>query len=162
VSLPPDADHWCRYCHQRDSASDAVRNVARQAGINFQFDPEVLHQTLPASYSLQLTNVKPRDALRRVLEENGLAMKGIGVSGVFVIVPALTSCRRPAHSAGRCWNRSARSRRISCLIRGLRATQSRMEVDYRPLFNRPPPAFNFVGYRQVAPALALHASANSL
>ena len=162
VSLPPDADQLVPAIVINEiPASDAVRNVARQAGINFQFDPEVLHQTLPASYSLQLTNVKPRDALRRVLEENGLAMKGIGVSGVFVIVPARhVMPAAPLHSAREVLESfSPFADEFRALYAACERPQSRMEVDYRPLFNRPPPAFNFVGYRQVAPALALHASA---
>lgn len=54
---------------------DAVKNLARQAGVNFQFDPRATAMTNQPSVTVRFENVTAPDALDAVLENYGLALK---------------------------------------------------------------------------------------
>jgi len=53
--------------------TDAIRNLARQAGLNFQFDPKVSSSNQP-NISLRFENVSASEALTAVLENHGLTL----------------------------------------------------------------------------------------
>jgi type IV pilus assembly protein PilQ len=54
---------------------DAVKNLARQSGINFQFDPRVNSQSNQANVTVRFENVTAEDALSAVLDNYGLALQ---------------------------------------------------------------------------------------
>lgn len=53
--------------------TDAIRNLARQSGLNFQFDPRVTATNQP-NVSIRFENVTPSAALQAVLENHGLQL----------------------------------------------------------------------------------------
>ena len=53
--------------------TDAIRNLARQAGLNFQFDPRVSSSNQP-NVSIRFENVSATEALNAVLENYSLAI----------------------------------------------------------------------------------------
>ena len=54
---------------------DAVKNLARQASLNFQFDPRVSSSTNSPNVTIRFENVTAEDALTAVLENYGLALQ---------------------------------------------------------------------------------------
>jgi type II secretory pathway component GspD/PulD (secretin) len=53
--------------------TDAIRNLARQSGLNFQFDPRVTSSNQP-NVSIRFENVSAHEALTAVLENYNLAL----------------------------------------------------------------------------------------
>jgi type II secretory pathway component GspD/PulD (secretin) len=53
--------------------TDAIRNLARQSNLNFQFDPRVTSSNQP-NVSIRFENVTAQEALSAVLENYGLAL----------------------------------------------------------------------------------------
>ncbi|MBI5385044.1 MAG: hypothetical protein HZA90_10200 [Verrucomicrobia bacterium] len=53
---------------------DAVKNLARQAALNFQFDPRVIAMTNQPNVTIRFENVTSEDALSAVLDNYGLAL----------------------------------------------------------------------------------------
>jgi type II secretory pathway component GspD/PulD (secretin) len=53
--------------------TDAIRNLARQSNLNFQFDPRVTASNQP-NVSIRFENVSAQEALTAVLENYGLAL----------------------------------------------------------------------------------------
>lgn len=53
--------------------TDAIRNLARQSGLNFQFDPRVTATNQP-NISIRFEDVTPQEALDAVLENHGLRL----------------------------------------------------------------------------------------
>jgi type II secretory pathway component GspD/PulD (secretin) len=53
--------------------TDAIRNLARQSNLNFQFDPRVTASNQP-NVSIRFENVSAQEALNAVLENYGLAL----------------------------------------------------------------------------------------
>jgi type II secretory pathway component GspD/PulD (secretin) len=53
--------------------TDAIRNLARQSGLNFQFDPRVTSSNQP-NVSIRFENVTAQEALHAVLENYNLAL----------------------------------------------------------------------------------------
>jgi type II secretory pathway component GspD/PulD (secretin) len=53
--------------------TDAIRNLARQSNLNFQFDPRVTASNQP-NVSIRFENVSAQEALSAVLENYGLAL----------------------------------------------------------------------------------------
>ena len=54
---------------------DAVKNLARQAGLNFQFDPRVTTMSNQPNVTVRFENVTAEDALTSVLDNYGLALQ---------------------------------------------------------------------------------------
>lgn len=54
--------------------TDAIKTLARQAGINFQFDPKVLQATNAPTVTIRFENVTALQALTAVLENHGLQL----------------------------------------------------------------------------------------
>ena len=54
--------------------TDAIRNLARQSALNFQFDPRVTATNHP-SISIRFENVTPQEALNAVLKNHGLQLE---------------------------------------------------------------------------------------
>jgi len=54
---------------------DAVKNLARQANLNFQFDPRVHSMSNQPSVTVRFENVTAEDALAAVLDNYGLALQ---------------------------------------------------------------------------------------
>jgi type II secretory pathway component GspD/PulD (secretin) len=54
---------------------DAVKNLARQANLNFQFDPRVNTMSNQPNVTVRFENVTAEDALTAVLENYGLALQ---------------------------------------------------------------------------------------
>jgi type II secretory pathway component GspD/PulD (secretin) len=54
---------------------DAIKNLARQTGINFQFDPRVTVQSNQPNVTVRFENVTAEDALAAVLDNYGLTMQ---------------------------------------------------------------------------------------
>ena len=53
--------------------TDAIRNLARQSNLNFQFDPKIAASNQP-NVSIRFENVSASEALNAVLENNNLAI----------------------------------------------------------------------------------------
>jgi type II secretory pathway component GspD/PulD (secretin) len=53
--------------------TDAIRNLARQSGLNFQFDPRVTATNQP-NISIRFEDVTPQEALDAVLENHGMRL----------------------------------------------------------------------------------------
>jgi type IV pilus assembly protein PilQ len=53
--------------------TDAIRNLARQSNLNFQFDPRVTASNQP-NISIRFENVSPQEALTAVLDNYGLKL----------------------------------------------------------------------------------------
>ena len=53
--------------------TDAIRNLARQSGLNFQFDPRITATNQP-NISIRFENVTPQAALNAVLQNHGLQL----------------------------------------------------------------------------------------
>jgi type II secretory pathway component GspD/PulD (secretin) len=54
---------------------DAVKNLARQAGLNFQFDPRVTVMSNQPNVTVRFENVSAEDALNSVLDNYGLTLQ---------------------------------------------------------------------------------------
>jgi type II secretory pathway component GspD/PulD (secretin) len=54
---------------------DAVKNLARQSGINFQFDPRVTAQSNQANVTVRFVDVTAEDALAAVLDNYNMALQ---------------------------------------------------------------------------------------
>lgn len=54
--------------------TDAIRNLARQSGLNFQFDPRITATNQP-NVSIRFENVTPQEALEAVLENHNLQLE---------------------------------------------------------------------------------------
>jgi len=54
--------------------TDAIRNLARQSGLNFQFDPSVTATNQP-NISIRFENVTPHEALTAVLKNHGMKLE---------------------------------------------------------------------------------------
>jgi type II secretory pathway component GspD/PulD (secretin) len=54
---------------------DAVKNLARQCGINFQFDPRVTAQSNQPNVTVRFENVSAEDALAAVLDNYGMVLQ---------------------------------------------------------------------------------------
>jgi type II secretory pathway component GspD/PulD (secretin) len=54
--------------------TDAIKTLARQAGINFQFDPKVLQNSNAQPVTIRFENVTALQALTAVLENHGLQL----------------------------------------------------------------------------------------
>ena len=53
--------------------TDAIRNLARQSGLNFQFDPRIGATNTP-NISIRFENVTPQEALDAVLENHDMQL----------------------------------------------------------------------------------------
>src|SRR6185503_12907798 len=53
--------------------TDAIRNLARQSNLNFQFDPKITSSNQP-NVSIRFENVTAQEALLAVLENHNLAL----------------------------------------------------------------------------------------
>ncbi len=161
LTLPPAADERVTVIIDGVPVMDAIRHVAKQAGIIFIFDPEVSQLVSPAGYSLELTNTTPRNAFNRVLEDNGLALKAEHGSAIFRVVPAHKVM--PAHAPRSAPEVLESFNQFTNEFRALYAAcerpQSWIDTDYRGLLTEYPHYFYFKGYGQVIQALTLHASA---
>lgn len=143
---------------------DAVRNVARQALVNFQFDPGINSATVSNAYTLHLTNATLREALTRVLYDNGLALTESERVSIYRVVRPRTIPR--SAQARRYYSAAAVLASFESFDEGFRALyaacdrpQSRMNLDTPRPFPFGPSRLNLGSYRQVAQALTLHASA---
>jgi len=54
---------------------DAIKNLARQSGLNFQFDPRVNAMSNQPNVTVRFENVTPSDALEAVLENYGMTLQ---------------------------------------------------------------------------------------
>ena len=54
--------------------TDAIRNLARQSNLNFQFDPKILSASNQPNVSIRFENVSATEALTAVLENYNLAI----------------------------------------------------------------------------------------
>jgi hypothetical protein len=160
--LPPAADELVQVFKTDEvPVCDVIRNIARQAGIRFIFDPDLPESFAETHCSLSWSNVTLRRALWQVLRDHGLAMKRAPSSTLFRV------CRlHPGQQPRQDGSAVDVLKSFELFEAEFRALYAACERPYcrrgpveRHWFGDPKPVPSFSAYRKVSQALALHASA---
>lgn len=142
--------------------ADAVRNAVRQVGLNIQFDVGVDAGIQQKNYSLSMSNVTPRQVLAKVLTDHGLALMGSPHDPIYRVFRYRTITRRQQDNTavGVLESLAGFDEEFRALYAASERPGCQPEQPVRRKYTDWKTAPNFLGYRQVSEALALHASAH--